>query len=812
MPVPHRPKATIRGIPRVLLVFVVLLSGCDLFGSDPVPATVTVSPATLELDAIGVTRTLTVEVLDDQNRPIGNPRVTWSSSDPAVATVTEGGVLQSQGNGTAVITAAAGRATGSMTVRVSQVITNLTLLTGGGQSGPAGEALPQPIAVLARDRNGNPVRGADLRFTVEQGGGSLQPEVALSDATGRASSVWTLGTRAGDLQVARVSGVAPGSSGAITVTASAVAGPADHMVVLSGNGQAAPRGRPLPEPILVVVQDRFQNAVAGIPVAFTVESGGGSFTPSSVTSTGGGFAESSWTLGNVLGTQTGRVTAPGLSPLTLTAVGLAIPTSAVVAEGNGQIADAGTAVPLAPAVRVLDAEGAPVVGITVRFTVEAGGGSVSGGNPVTDATGLARVGAWTLGQVVGENRLRAQVEDLPALVFTAQGVPGPVSTLERLSGSGQAGPPGTLLATPLRVRARDAFGNLVPGAEIRFQVVQGGGTLSAPAAATAADGTAQVTWTLGGAGDQGARAFVEGRPARPVIFAAVAVEGALPSDFSITLRYLAPVEEAYELMTELAAARWATAIVGDLPPIEIRAPADFFCGVGEPELDEVIDDVLIFIRIAPIDGPGGVLGGAGPCAIRTAGLLTVVGVILLDSEDLATISPTLAATVILHEMGHVLGFGTLWGPQQFDLLRNPSLPNSPGVDTHFAGPRAIAAFDASGGENYPNQKVPVENTQGGQGTRDSHWREGVMLNELMTGFVTEGLNPLSRITIASLEDLGYVVNLNAADAYSLPAFGAAPAPEAGRRILDLGNDILRIPIQVVGPRGEVVRTIPRDFR
>jgi hypothetical protein len=50
--------------------------------------------------------------------------------------------------------------------------------------------------------------------------------------------------------------------------------------------------------------------------------------------------------------------------------------------------------------------------------------------------------------------------------------------------------------------------------------------------------------------------------------------------------------------------------------------------------------------------------------------------------------------------------------------------------------------------------VPVENT-GGPGTRNSHWRETVFRNELMTGFVgVAGGNPLSRMTVGSLQDLG----------------------------------------------------------
>src|SRR6185436_18597419 len=63
--------------------------------------------------------------------------------------------------------------------------------------------------------------------------------------------------------------------------------------------------------------------------------------------------------------------------------------------------------------------------------------------------------------------------------------------------------------------------------------------------------------------------------------------------------------------------------------------------------------------------------------------------------------------------------------------------------------------------------VPVENT-GGPGTANSHWRETVFRNELMTGFVQGPPNPMSRLTVASLKDLGYKVDLSKAEGYALP--------------------------------------------
>ena len=89
-----------------------------------------------------------------------------------------------------------------------------------------------------------------------------------------------------------------------------------------------------------------------------------------------------------------------------------------------------------------------------------------------------------------------------------------------------------------------------------------------------------------------------------------------------------------------------------------------------------------------------------------------------------------------------------------------------GADTNnprFTGPQATAEYNAFTSGHATS--VPVENG-GGPGTRDAHLRESVFTNELMTGYVGPGRDlPLSRITIASLADLGYQVNVGAADPF-----------------------------------------------
>jgi hypothetical protein len=103
--------------------------------------------------------------------------------------------------------------------------------------------------------------------------------------------------------------------------------------------------------------------------------------------------------------------------------------------------------------------------------------------------------------------------------------------------------------------------------------------------------------------------------------------------------------------------------------------------------------------------------------------------------------------------------------------------------------------------------VPVED-QGGAGTRDGHWRQRVFGDELMTGFSAPPgvFQPLSRVSIASMLDLGYAVDLNQADPFTLAAalFGLQTAASP------LGHDhVLREPLRILYPDGST-RTVYPD--
>jgi hypothetical protein len=251
--------------------------------------------------------------------------------------------------------------------------------------------------------------------------------------------------------------------------------------------------------------------------------------------------------------------------------------------------------------------------------------------------------------------------------------------------------------------------------------------------------------------------FANGLIVRPAIQESSASESLSPQaeTYSITLRFVGNPPDSVKNALRAAKAKWQGAITQGLANINNITINPGDCG-DNPRFTGDIDDLLIFGGVADIDGPNGILAQSGPCFIRTSNDLPVAGVLIFDRADVSAFSSQLTP-IAVHEIGHSLGIGTIWTLK--GLLTGASTNNP-----RFTGANAVREWVRLGGAG----NVPLENT-GGAGTRNSHWRESVFDNELMTGFLNSGRNPLSRMSIASLKDLGYpAVRLSAADPYSLP--------------------------------------------
>ncbi|MCC7195915.1 MAG: hypothetical protein IT356_10195 [Gemmatimonadaceae bacterium] len=479
------------------------------------------------------------------------------------------------------------------------------------------------------------------------------------------------------------------------------------------------------------------------------------------------------------------------------------PASVDAAAASGIAGTVGIALTPAPQFVVRDARGNPLSGVEVTIVVTSGGGTLVGA-PTRTSQGPTPVGTWTLGTRSGPNVLTVTVNGIPPLTITAAGTPDVPATLSVVTGDTQSAPAASVLPVSVAFRVADRYDNGVPGQVVSFAISDGGGLMSGSAVSTTdASGVAPApAWTLGkSVGAQRMRATAGVLTATATATAA--------SSYPLSVRFFgAQVDPAIQDAFMAAGRRIQGIVTGAVAPVALTAFDITGCGItGVAPLTEIVTGVIVYARVAPIDGPGKILGRAGPCYFRIAGGATIIGVMDFDVADLQLlVSTNRLNSVILHEMLHVLGFGTMWINKA--LITGAGTPSS-----SYTGAQGIAGCLFHGGGGNCAVSVPLE-TDGGSGTRDAHWREATtstgigFRNELMTGYVeAPGVPmPLSRMTIGALADLGYVVNQLPYDDYTVPGTAAAAllrireGQGLGAMVL---NEEVRQPIGAVDAGGNV---------
>lgn len=238
------------------------------------------------------------------------------------------------------------------------------------------------------------------------------------------------------------------------------------------------------------------------------------------------------------------------------------------------------------------------------------------------------------------------------------------------------------------------------------------------------------------------------------------------SAFKITL-VNAGTDKSYDSVFQAAADHWAQIIIKDLPDFQNPSAQDLIVKIGNTTFPYTgpVDDVVIVYLMENIDGPRKVLGSAGPSMLRSSDGTPLSGRMRFDTSDIGTtISLAQFRSVVLHEMGHVLGIGTLW-------------PRFGCVDACTAGSGASVSYLCPAAQREYKKigcsgALPIE-TEMGQGSGCAHFREKTLINELMTPALNSGMatNPLSRVTIGAVEDIygADAVSYAAADDFSCPS-------------------------------------------
>ena len=285
----------------------------------------------------------------------------------------------------------AGCASDSLTLPKDGDPAFVTIVHGNGQQALAGTRLGDSLIIMVTDGASRPVTNQAIAF-VPSAGGSVEPASVLTNGEGKAVFRWVLGPAAGEqtLEAALV-----GESGPkVTFIASAVPGPVKTMAVMAGDGQFAPVGTPLPQPLSVRLLDKFGNSVSGAVVRWQVSAG--RLSHQSVTTASDGSASVVWTLGPTVGTQTATATFQGAtgSPVRFSATASvgASPRLSMEIEPSSQT-ESGEVLSRQPAVQLESALGLPLLqaGISVTAAIASGGGILTGTTSVkTNSSGIAR--------------------------------------------------------------------------------------------------------------------------------------------------------------------------------------------------------------------------------------------------------------------------------------------------------------------------------------------------------------------------------------------------------------------------------------
>ncbi len=497
---------------------------------------VVVSPRTASVNE-GQTFNFGAVATDASGTVIPNTPIVWAALDPARAVLESD--LAGSGHalgvrGTARI--AAQLLTGpadTVTVTVSLLPKALAMVSGDAQKGAVSTKLTQPIAVKVTASDGIGVAGVNVSFAAVTGGGSMGSATVPTDASGVASTTWTLGATAGT-QTATAS-VAGLSGSPVTFSATARSVAPVRLVFTTAPAATNAAGSILPISISALdaqgdVATTFNGAVSlsfadganSAPLLGTVSvnavNGVATFADVRINRTGTGY---------VLRATASSVTGANSSPFAITAG------PAVKLEFGSYPVFGSVAGPLdAVTVIARDAAGNTATtftgAVSLSLVASSSGGTLGGPANVRAVDGVATFDGLTL-VTAGEYQLGASSTSLtaakgPSFPVTA----GPAARLVLLSGGGQQGSAGAALAKPIIIGLADRYSNptTTPVTTVTFSA-SAGGFASPSSGSTDASGTRSTTWTLGGtAGTQTLTASASGLGTVQATASAVAAGGA----------------------------------------------------------------------------------------------------------------------------------------------------------------------------------------------------------------------------------------------------------------------------------------------
>ena len=440
--------------------------------------------------AFGDPLTLRLSALDAQGAAVTNYPVTWSTTDPQVSISQTGALVAPPRRITVkvVATIPTGLADTVALTFVPKPVA-MSLVSGTGQTGRPLAALSVPFAVLVKAADSLPMAGVAVTFVPVPPpvGAATRDTTVITTSQGQAATTMVLGGSAGVYRYeARVLGVP-----AVALTAIATAGPPARLLYQSGGAQVARVNTPQAQALVALVTDIGGIPVGGATVVWQVVAGGGQVSASNSVTNAAGLASITATTGTIQGLSMIRATIANIPPaqVTFASFGTAGPvTSIQTFNGNG-------APPSSPAtlqVRLSDGFGNPVPGTKVTWAITRGTGNLSASSSNSGGDGLASVDYAPNNQ--NDVDIGAAVGGLN-VTFLLPANQNPTALVPK-SGGGQTGIVTQGLPNPVVARLSD-LGLSTSGATVNWQILEGGGSLSAVSSITDTSGSAFVSYTAG---------------------------------------------------------------------------------------------------------------------------------------------------------------------------------------------------------------------------------------------------------------------------------------------------------------------------
>ncbi len=366
----------------------------------------------------------------------------------------------------------------AQTVHAMTPPASITVIAGSPQSTIVNTIFPARFKAQVRDAQGNPVPGVIVTWTPPASGASGTFEgginTAITDSSGIATATMFRGnTVAGSYIVsASVAGV---SMPAIFLLTNVPDHPA-VVIATGGTPQSTIVNTPFPIPLQAKVVDAFANPVAGVLVTWR---GPGIVGDPAAATDSAGVASIVCRANGVAGSYIVNATVIGVAaPAPFVLANLPAPPAVIIAyAGTPQSTQVTTAFATNFQVRVTDAFGNPVHGVTVTWVAPPigpsgtfpGGGSTA--TSITNANGIAVAPVFTANCIAGSYVVNATVAGVatPA-VFHLTNLPGAPSSILAIAGTPQATLVNTLFPTRFKVSVRDRCGNGIPRIPVTWVV------------------------------------------------------------------------------------------------------------------------------------------------------------------------------------------------------------------------------------------------------------------------------------------------------------------------------------------------------